>query len=172
MNRIALLVPLVLFFAFIGVGVMGLATPKGAIVHQTGKPMPELALPRLEQKGMLQASALKGQWLLVNFFASWCTPCLAEHAFLKTLPARGLTRIGIAYKDKPENINRLFDKRGNPYHDVGVDREGMAAIDWGVTGVPESFLINPQGMIVAHFAGPLTPEVWDQNFAPLLPEGK
>lgn len=172
MNRLALIVPLILFFAFVGAGLFGLAKPKGEIVHQTGKPMPAFELPLMDQDKKLNSKTLAGQWVLVNFFASWCTPCLAEHAFLKTLPTSGFTRIGIAYKDKAEAIHRFLDKRGNPYHQVGIDHEGLAAIDWGVTGVPESFLINPQGMIVAHFAGPLTPEEWAHSFAPLLPGAK
>jgi cytochrome c biogenesis protein CcmG/thiol:disulfide interchange protein DsbE len=165
--------PLFLFLGFVALGIWGLGADTSQRVSSTGRSVPAFRLPLLHAAG---AGVMAGDltekdiagWRLVNFFASWCAPCLAEHAFLKSLPAENLLRLGIGYKDTPEALSKYFDKNGNPYQQVAVDREGQASLDWGVTGVPETFLVSPEGKIAAHYSGPLTPEVWMQYFAPVL----
>jgi cytochrome c biogenesis protein CcmG/thiol:disulfide interchange protein DsbE len=98
-----------------------------------------------------------GKPVLVNFFASWCTPCLAEHPLFTRLKEReGATIIGIAWKDKPEATRAWLGRLGDPFAAVGCDQDGKLALDWGLSGVPETYLIDGQGIVRLHFRGPLT----------------
>jgi cytochrome c biogenesis protein CcmG/thiol:disulfide interchange protein DsbE len=100
---------------------------------------------------------LKGGVTIVNIFASWCAPCREEHPLLLKLSKDARVRImGINYKDQPDNARRFLGSLGNPYEGIGMDPEGRAAIDWGVYGVPESFVINRNGEIIYKHVGPLT----------------
>ena len=115
-------------------------------------------LEGLEQPG-LDTKNLKGQVTLINIFASWCAPCRQEHPILMDLAEDGRFQIiGFNYKDDPDNARRFLGELGNPYSAVGVDPSGRAAIDWGVYGVPETFLIDRDGIIVWKHVGPLDPE--------------
>ena len=104
---------------------------------------------------------LKGRGVIVNVFASWCAPCRVEHPFLVALseaPAVKAGRVavlGMNYKDEPDNARRFLGALGNPYSAVGTDRSGRAAIEWGVYGVPETFVIGPDGRILEKHVGPL-----------------
>lgn len=127
----------------------------------TGRPVPDFTLPNQQPGTGFDAAALKARKtpVLINFFASWCIPCVAEMEALLTLQKR-LPLWGVAYKDTPESAAGLLRRVGNPYARIGSDRAGRVAIDWGVSGVPESFLIAPGGLIVWHGAAGLdTPEV-------------
>lgn len=163
------LVPVGLFAAFIGLAIYGLAQNKDGqpLVAATGKMMPGFTLPVLETTQMLDAADIKGQKTIINFFASWCAPCVAEHDFLMAIhQALQIPIIGIVYKDKDAAIKRYLADHGNPFKIVALDREGRSAIDWGVTGVPETFLIAADGTILAHSSGPLSVAVWDKFFKP------
>lgn len=105
--------------------------------------------------------------LLVNFFASWCQPCRIEHPALMAL-APTLPIWGVAYKDAPDAISALLAESGNPYQRIGRDAGGRAAIEWGVYGVPETFLIDANGIIRGHWAGPLGPDIIEGELKPLL----
>jgi cytochrome c-type biogenesis protein CcmH/NrfF len=95
--------------------------------------------------------------VLVNFFASWCAPCLAEHPLFTRLKEReGATIVGIAWKDKPEATRAWLARLGDPFARVGFDQDGKLALDWGLSGVPETYLIDGQGIVRLHFRGPLT----------------
>ncbi|NBX74370.1 MAG: DsbE family thiol:disulfide interchange protein [Alphaproteobacteria bacterium] len=99
----------------------------------------------------------RGMWVLVNFFASWCRPCVAEHPQLMQLSQqRGLVLLGVAYRDRDESTNSFLRHHGSPYAAVGIDLSGRGAAAWGVRGIPQSFLVNPQGQIVWHHAGVLS----------------
>lgn len=103
--------------------------------------------------------AWKGHKVIVNFFASWCTPCLAEHPLLQQLAASKSYKIyGVAWKDSAEKIKTYLNDHGNPYDAVGLDPQSLTGIDYGIHGVPESFVINEQGVIIERIAGPLTEE--------------
>ncbi|PSC06765.1 DsbE family thiol:disulfide interchange protein [Alsobacter soli] len=131
-----------------------------------GKPAPAFALPGLEglqREGQpvpgLSTADLKGRVTVVNVFASWCAPCREEHPLLLELAKTpGVRLVGINYKDQPENARRFLGALGNPYAAVGVDAAGRSAIDWGVYGVPESFVIAPDGTIAYKQVGPISPE--------------
>lgn len=120
-----------------------------------GEPMPRFDLPGLTSADLVAAK----RPVLLNFFASWCLPCLEEAASLMRLRAAGLPIWGIAYKDTLDATARFMARAGNPYRGVAQDRSGRVAIDFGVTGVPESFLIDPGGILRRHWAGPLPVDV-------------
>ncbi|HEX2555269.1 MAG TPA: DsbE family thiol:disulfide interchange protein [Microvirga sp.] len=131
-----------------------------------GRPVPAFALAPLEGlradgrpiPGLSQAD-LKGRVTIVNVWASWCAPCRQEHPVLMDLARAGAARVvGINYKDNPENARRFLGALGNPFAAVGVDPNGRTAIDWGVYGVPETFIVGPDGTIRHKHVGPLTPE--------------
>jgi cytochrome c biogenesis protein CcmG/thiol:disulfide interchange protein DsbE len=122
-----------------------------------GTKAPSLNLPPLEGSNLpaLTDEAVKGKLTLVNVFASWCIPCRDEHPLLKQLAENGrLNIVAINYKDKNENALRFLGELGNPYHAIGVDPNGKAAIDWGVYGIPESYLVAPDGTIIYKRVGP------------------
>lgn len=122
-----------------------------------GTKAPSLNLPLLEGSNLpaLTDEAVKGKLTLVNVFASWCIPCRDEHPLLKQLAEDGrLNIVAINYKDKNENALRFLSELGNPYHAIGIDPNGKAAIDWGVYGIPESYLVTPDGTIIYKRVGP------------------
>ncbi len=125
-----------------------------------GRPIPETVLPMLtgDQAGpghLDLKTAGVGRPMLVNVFASWCTPCRVEHPKLMALKARGVAIVGVAWKDDPVATRRFLDELGDPYSMVLVDREGRAGLDLGITGAPETFAVNAMGQVVAKFSGPL-----------------
>lgn len=112
-----------------------------------------------EQVPAFTSKTLGKDYGLVNVWASWCGPCRQEHPILMELANRDdLKIIGLNYKDKRENALRFLGQLGNPYDAVGIDPNGRAAIEWGVYGVPETFLVDPSGKVVGKHIGPLTPE--------------
>ena len=172
MNRFAL--PLAAFALLLVVLVVGLlhAPEKGIIASPLiGRPAPPFTLPDLlEQPGSLSVQALQGHWSVVNVWGTWCVECRAEHATLLQISHEGrVPIIGIDWKDDDGDARRWLSELGNPYQRVGADREGRVAIDWGVYGAPESFLVNPAGVVVHKHIGALTPQVWQQEFLARLP---
>jgi cytochrome c biogenesis protein CcmG, thiol:disulfide interchange protein DsbE len=134
------------------------------------RPAPDFALPGLyESAGGLSREDLGGRVTLVNFFASWCAPCREEHQELMALGRLpGVTLDGIAYKDKPEDSRRFLERLGNPFGRIGVDRNGTTAIDFGVYGVPETYVVDGIGHIRYRHVGPLTAEDVKQQILPLI----
>jgi len=173
MRRLMYILPLLVF---LGVGVAFLRgfdrDPREIPSALIDKPVPEFALPPLPgHKQGLSSADLKGDVQLVNVFASWCIPCKAEHPIVSRLAEReGLPVRAINYKDKAENALDWLARNGDPYASIGVDADGRASIDWGVYGVPESFLIDRQGRIRYKHVGPLTPEAVEQTILPLVKE--
>ena len=111
------------------------------------KPIPEINLVSLKNEN-LNESDFKKEILLVNFFASWCVPCIVEHDFLFELKKQKPIKIyGINYKDDIKNLEIWLEKLGNPYSKIGIDKTGITGINWGVNGIPESFLIDKNGII-------------------------
>jgi cytochrome c biogenesis protein CcmG/thiol:disulfide interchange protein DsbE len=175
-RRYVLLVPLAVFAVLAGVFLVRLLS--GGDVSEipsalVGKPAPEVSLPALDGLGVpgLSRADLAGKVTLVNVFASWCGPCRVEHEQLKALAAdKRIQVVGINYKDVPENARRFLGQLGNPYAAVGVDERGRAAIDWGVYGVPETFLVGRDGTILRKFIGPILPETLDTTVRPAIEE--
>lgn len=171
MRRAAVFLPLAIFLALAGVFFFRIGSGDPSVVPSAliGKPAPQLALPALEGAKVppLDPVLFKGSVTVVNVWASWCAPCRIEHPFLVRLAKDGRIRIaGINYKDKPENALRFLAQLGNPFAAIGVDAAGRAAIEWGVYGVPETFLVGKDGTIRYKQVGPITAE----NFARLLAE--
>ena len=121
-----------------------------------GKPMPALELPELSSGRQTQVRTAADGPILVNFFASWCAPCEVEHPQLMALKAQGVNVVGIAYKDAPANTQAFLIRLGDPFAQRLVDRDGRAGLEFGVTGVPETYLIGSDGVIIAKHTGPLT----------------
>lgn len=178
-QRLAIaLLPLVFFVALAAVFLMQLLSGRDASVIPSaliGQPAPALDLPPLEgltrngEPVPAPARAAAGDRLtLVNIWASWCVPCRQEHPFLMRLAEDDRVRIvGVNYKDKSENALRFLGELGNPFDAVGIDSNGRTAIDWGVYGVPESYLVDKDGTIIYKKVGPLSEESYSQD---LLPE--
>lgn len=121
-----------------------------------GKPMPALTLPDLEDGAPidLRQAAAEGP-MLINFFASWCAPCEIEHPVLMDLRARKIRLVGVAYKDAPQNTQAFLTRLGDPFALRLVDRDGRAGVEFGVTGVPETYLVSADGVVLAKHTGPL-----------------
>jgi DsbE subfamily thiol:disulfide oxidoreductase len=127
-------------------------------------------LPLLKGKSGLKTADLKGKVTLVSFFASWCVECLAEHPYLQKITGHGAVLAGIDYKDDSVSGQAWLKQHGNPYDVVAVDANGQTGIDFGVYGVPESYLIDKQGVIRYKQAGPLSPDVIEGQLLPLIKE--
>lgn len=133
-----------------------------------GKAAPAFDLPLLGGTQRASVESFKGRALLVNFFASWCAGCQVEHpVLLKLAREQGVEIVGIAYKDVPTDTLQWLDRHGSPYRSVVVDQAGSMGLDWGVYGVPETFVLDEQGVIVHKQIGPMTPEAW-ARIAPML----
>ena len=122
-------------------------------------PLPGLRPRRRASSRAVAGDDLKGAVTIVNVWASWCAPCRQEHPVLMQLAGNPALRVvGINYKDQAENARRFLGALGNPFAAVGVDPSGRTAIDWGVYGVPETFVVGPDGAVRHKHVGPLTPE--------------
>ena len=137
-----------------------------------GKSAPEFDLPAVPGFGPgLSNETLKGQVSLVNVFASWCVSCLIEHPLLVELHEAGdIAVYGLNYKDAPEDAAAWLTKYGNPYDATGADSDGRVGIEWGVYGVPETFVVDSEGRIVYKYIGPVTREAWQNNILPIIQE--
>jgi cytochrome c biogenesis protein CcmG/thiol:disulfide interchange protein DsbE len=153
------------FLAMLDRAQEGKFDPHGVPSMLIGKPVPPFTLPG--DPGFASTD-LSGRPILVNFFASWCVPCVEEAPVLMGLKQAGVTLYGIAYKDKPAATAAFLARHGNPYARVARDEPGRVAIDWGVTGVPETYLIDAQGIVRWRYVGPLTPEAVSAELQPAL----
>ena len=172
MRKLLYLLPLAAFVALVGYFAESLLS--GRDPHELpsaliDKPSPSFDLPALLGGGNVASAGLQGQVVVVNFFASWCVPCRIEHPVLMRLANQDKVAItGIAYKDKPEAAKKLLDDSGDPYVRVGLDLSGRTGIDFGVYGVPETYVIDKTGRIRMKFVGPLSPEKVERDLLPLL----
>ncbi|MBL6605100.1 MAG: DsbE family thiol:disulfide interchange protein [Alphaproteobacteria bacterium] len=133
-----------------------------------GKPVPVTELPSLSNpQAFIKIEATTATPYLVNFFASWCAPCRAEAPALAIL-GKQIDIIGVAYKDKPEDSRKFLADFGNPYRAIGIDNDGAAGLNWGVYGVPETYLISKDGIILKRHAGPIDGDILRDEFLPLI----
>lgn len=177
-RRWLVVLPLVVFGALAALFLVRLFAGDPSKLPSTliGRPVPAFTLPPLEGLTAdgkpvpgLTAADLKGTVTVVNVWASWCAPCRDEHPLLLELARMpGVRVVGINYKDQPENARRFLGALGNPFAAVGVDTSGRAAIDWGVYGVPESFIVAPDGTIAHKHVGPLSPASLQGSFKAAL----
>lgn len=163
-RRLFVLLPLLVFLGLAGLFLSQLLSGRDASEIPSaliGLPAPQTSLPPLDGMSLpgLESKDFAGKVTLVNVFASWCAPCREEHPVLLGLSQdKRFTLAALNYKDQPENARRFLGDLGNPYQAIGVDPAGRAAIDWGVYGVPETFVIGKDGKIAYKHVGPLTPE--------------
>jgi cytochrome c biogenesis protein CcmG/thiol:disulfide interchange protein DsbE len=163
MNRARLwaLAPLAAFLALAGLAAWGMF---GARVDRhasplVGKPAPTVSLPALDG-GAFDLAAFRGRPVIVNLFASWCGPCRVEHPYLMQLTKDDrFALVGLAYRDEPAKTADFLEELGDPFDAVGIDRQGAAGVQLGLTGVPETYVIGPDGIILHKHAGEITPKV-------------
>lgn len=174
-SRLLYLVPVAIFLV-VSVGLaIGLTRdpsilPSALLDHAA----PDFELPPIEgvERGGFARADLKGEGpVLVNVFASWCIPCRVEHPLLLRLAEEeGVTIYGINYKDPPAQARAWLEELGDPFARIGADRNGRVGIEWGVYGVPETFVVDRDGQIRHKHVGPLQPRDWDRTIRPLLEE--
>ncbi len=141
-----------------------------------GKPAPDLELAPVSgitANGIpvpgIPLGVFSGKISVVNFWASWCAPCRMEHPVITAIAKNAdVQMIGINHKDKPDNAAKFLSDLGNPYERIGTDANGRAAIEWGVYGMPETFVVNPEGNIVFKHVGPVTANVYSEQILPLI----
>jgi len=135
---------------------------------QLGKPLPAFQLSDLEEGKFFTPQVMEGKVVLLNIWASWCAACVDEQVFLMRLARESVPIYGLNYKDKTENARHWLKEWGNPYQAVGEDRDGKLAIDLGVYGAPETFLIDKKGIIRFRHIGILDEKAWQSDFLPRI----
>ncbi len=174
MRRLVYLLPLALFAVLVGYFAVGLTLdPKRIPSALIDRPAPEFSLPALPgaSNGLSTADLKGGGVKLVNVFASWCAPCKIEHPLLMRMAKeKGITIYGINQKDKPEDVRAWLARDGDPYRRIGADKEGRASIEWGVYGVPETFVVDGEGRIRYKHVGPIMPRDLEEKILPIIQE--
>jgi cytochrome c biogenesis protein CcmG/thiol:disulfide interchange protein DsbE len=169
--RLLFLVPVVLFAGMALAFRAGLYRDPSVVPSVLiGKAVPDFSLEPVKGRKLgLSTADLKGEVSLVNVFASWCVACRQEHPLLMGLKAAGTVPIhGLNYKDKPDDAAGWLNAMGDPYTRTGADLDGRVAIDWGVYGVPETFVVDPQGRIAFKQIGPVTTDDLNRTILPLV----
>lgn len=169
--RFKFIIPLALFMGVAITLAVGLTLKPGDIPSALlDRPVPEFDLPAVMGRPRgLASDELKGEVRLVNFFASWCVACRAEHPLLNRLTEDGVVPVyGVNYKDKPEDARAWLDRLGDPYVRSGADIPGRVGIDWGVYGLPETFIVDQSGRIVYKHIGAIDAEVLEDIILPIV----
>ncbi len=167
-NRLLLTLPLLVFLGFGVFFVSGIFNSSNNELPSQfiGRDAPKLNLEPFHDNPVPDREDLTTKSVkLVNFWASWCTPCRAEHPHLEYLAENGIPVIGINYKDEEAHALSFLDELGNPFHKIGTDKIGRTALEWGVYGIPETFIVNGQGKVTFRFPGPITQRVLDDFIA-------
>ena len=161
-SRWTLWLPLVLFVGFAGLAMSGLFRPAQREVESAmiGKPLPQFTLRAAvpERPGLARADLADGKPRLLNVFASWCLPCAVEAPQLATLQAEGVEIVGVAIRDRPEDVAAFLARHGNPFTRIGADDRSEVQLGIGSSGVPETFVIDGQGTIRYQHIGEIRPE--------------
>ena len=162
MKRLILWVPLGIFLVFVVTVAVGLYAPSDRVIRSRmiGKPIPEFALPEAlpGREGVVSAGFASGQPRVLNVFASWCLPCIAEAPQLLALEQRGIPIDAIAIRDRPEDIAKFLDRWGDPYQRIGADTDSRVQMALGSSGVPETFVVDGRGIIRYQHIGDIRPE--------------
>jgi cytochrome c biogenesis protein CcmG, thiol:disulfide interchange protein DsbE len=170
-RRLLFLIPLVGFVAIAAAFAVRLGIDPSLVPSPLiGRSVPEFSLPPVKGRQLGLATAdLRGEVSFVNVFASWCVACREEHPLLMQLAQTGTLPVhGLNYKDRPDDAARWLNTMGDPYTRTGADLDGRVGIDWGVYGVPETFLVDAEGRIAFKQIGPVTPEILDRTILPLV----
>jgi cytochrome c biogenesis protein CcmG/thiol:disulfide interchange protein DsbE len=178
-RRFGALVPIAVFTSLAALLYLALfwGDPSEIPTALKNKPVPDFVMPPVEglqnMPGLASDDLKTGTPTIVNVWASWCGPCRVEHPVLMDLAARDDVRlVGLNYKDAPQNARRFLGTLGNPFQAVGADRTGRTAIDWGVYGVPETFIVDGNGIIRFKYVGPIAPEDIENVILPELESAK
>ena len=166
-------IPLALFALLVVVLAIGIKqSPEKDLIPSPliGKPAPAFSLPSLTDPGQrVSSTQLRGHWYLFNVWGTWCYACRMEHSMLLKIKQMGVVPlVGLDWKDDRADALSFLKEQGDPYATIAVDHDGTEAIMWGVYGAPESFLVNPQGIVVYKFIGPITEQDWEQRILPHL----
>lgn len=167
-------IPLALFALLVVLLAIGIKqSPEKDLIPSPliGKAAPEFSLPSLTEPGQRVSSAqLRGHWYLFNVWGTWCYACRMEHSMLLKIKEMGaIPLVGLDWKDERADALSFLKEQGDPYATIAVDHDGTEAIMWGVYGAPETFLVNPEGIVVYKFIGPITQQDWEQHILPRLP---
>lgn len=168
-------IPPVLFGALAGMFMWGMNNGDKSALPSTreGGLVPELHLSAFEgAEGFTRDDLISGEVKLLNFWASWCAPCRAEHPQIEQLAAEGVVINGINYKDDPAKARRFLTQLGNPYAKLMADTDGRTGLEWGLYGVPETFVIAADGTVVKRFAGPITESILESVIRPAIEDAK
>lgn len=171
MKRVLILLPPLVFGLLAALFWLGMQRedPDGLPSALAGRAAPPVSLQAFGAAPPWDDAALRAPGVkLVNFWASWCAPCRAEHPLLTELAAEGIPVLGVNYKDRPERAAAFLAELGNPYAAQGADPQGRTALDWGLYGVPETFVIDGQGRVVLRIAGPLTRAELERSLRPAI----
>ncbi len=173
MSRLLFFLPVLVFAVVAGHFAWPILTGKDPRILASAmidKPAPPHDLPALlTEKPGIDPKALRGEVKLVNFFASWCGPCRVEHPLLMQMAAESdIPLLGVNYKDAPDQAKAWLVELGDPFGRIGIDDDGRAAIDWGVYGVPETYLVDEKGQIRYRHVGPLTGTVLQETIFPMV----
>lgn len=166
-----MMIPIILFAAFSGLFLAGMFLDQGEELPSAllGEPAPDVVVSEIEGLTLLSDEMLRdGEVKIVNFWASWCAPCRVEHPNLTALASEGIPIYGINYKDFDPNARAFLQELGDPYVAVGSDPSGFHAIDWGVYGVPETFLLDGEGNVLLRMAAPITQRELANRLRPAL----
>ena len=166
-------VPIGVFALLVVVLAIGIGrAPEKSIIKSVllDKPAPQFVLPQLGDAAPFDSRSLQGRWYVLNVWGTWCAECRAEHETLLEIQRSGrVPLVGLNWKDEDALATDWLSQLGNPYSHVALDREGRVAIDWGVYGAPETFLVDAAGVVRYKHVGPMTPEVWQREFLSRLP---
>jgi cytochrome c biogenesis protein CcmG/thiol:disulfide interchange protein DsbE len=166
-RRTILWLPLAALLLLLAAAGLRLSRPETPLPSPlVGKPLPDFVLPRLDG-GEIAAASLRGRSVVLNVFASWCVACAAEHPVWMDV-SKETEVVGIAWMDDPDKTRAWLAERGNPYRVVGVDRDSRVALELGVTGAPETYVISAKGRVLFKQTGPITWDVWRRRIRPLL----
>lgn len=168
-------VPIVVFASFVGLAVTGMyrEDPDSLPSAREGQPAPPVVLSEFVGKELFDDADLRdGEVKLVNYWASWCAPCRVEHPNLEALSQEGLTIYGVNYKDQQDNAASFLEELGDPYTAIGRDEKGRMALDWGVYGVPETYVVDGNGKIILRFAGPISQRVIKNTLRPAIEKAR
>lgn len=171
LRRLLFLMPVAAFMLLIVALSFGLKRDPSVLPSALiGKPVPEFALPAVKGRTLgLSSADLRGEVSLVNVFASWCVSCRYEHPFFMQLKKSGVVPLhGINYKDRPDDAADWLDRMGDPYTRTGADIDGRVSIEWGVYGVPETFVVDREGRIAFKHVGPVDGEILQRKILPLV----
>jgi cytochrome c biogenesis protein CcmG/thiol:disulfide interchange protein DsbE len=166
-----MIAPPAIFLAFVAMAAVGMFRddPDALPSAREGQPAPAVVLTEMPGKAPFDDAALRdGEVKLVNYWASWCAPCRVEHPHLETLAAEGLAIYGVNYKDDARNALSFLEELGDPYRGLGADLQGRMALDWGLYGVPETYVIAGDGTVILRFAGPITERVLESTIRPAI----